>query len=50
MVIAKFVTTTDSKIIAYSTDGTTWTEVSLDTAVKGWSICYGAGKFVAVSE
>ena len=38
-----------NSLIAYSTDGKTWITKEIDITANWKSVCYGAGKFVAVS-
>ena len=47
----KFVAVASSSNIAsYSTDGITWTSVTISSSSAQWySVCYGNGKFVAVA-
>ena len=46
----KFVAVAESSdIVAYSTDGITWTQTTLPTSIRWWSVTYGDGKFVAVA-
>ena len=42
--------TSNTKNFAYSTDGIKWTEGALGYDVEWSSVCYGNGKFVAVSN
>ena len=42
--------TSNTKNFAYSTDGIKWTEGALGYDVEWSSVCYGNGKFVAVSS
>ena len=51
----KYVTVTNdypdgSNIMAYSTDGISWTQGNMPSSQQWSSICYGNGKFVAVAQ
>ena len=39
-----------SNIMAYSTDGISWTQGNMPSSQKWQSVCYGNGKFVAVAS
>ena len=36
--------------MAYSTDGISWTEGNMPSSTYWWSVCYGNGKYVAISS
>ena len=44
------ISTRNSNVAAYSTDGITWTESTLPSNQSWWNVCYGNGKFVAVAD
>ncbi|MBO7454148.1 MAG: hypothetical protein J6T91_02070 [Alphaproteobacteria bacterium] len=46
----RFVTVSEDGMAAYSDDGMEWTEITLLASPNFKSVCYGNGKFVAVSD